>query len=92
MEESCQVTLNNQYGLHARPATLFVETSNRFACDVLVVKDGTEVNGKSIMGIMMLGAECGTSLTLKTSGPDAAEACKALRELIESGFGEAGCE
>jgi phosphocarrier protein len=83
-----QVTLTNQYGLHARPATLFVETANRFACDVLVVKDGQEINGKSIMGVMMLGAEKGTTLTIRTDGEDDEEALQALTELVESGFGE----
>jgi len=84
------VTLNNAYGLHARPATLFVETSNRFVSDVLVVRDGQEVNGKSIMGIMMLGAENGATLTLRTTGEDADKALEALVALVESGFGENG--
>ncbi|MFW5856705.1 MAG: HPr family phosphocarrier protein [Planctomycetota bacterium] len=84
------VTLNNAYGLHARPATLFVETSNRFVSDVLVVRDGQEVNGKSIMGIMMLGAENGATLTIRTTGEDADKALEALVTLVESGFGENG--
>jgi phosphocarrier protein len=88
MEIERKVTLINKYGLHARPATLFVEKSNSFTCDVLVVKDQVEVNGKSIMGIMMLGAEVGTELTIKTNGDDAEEAAGALVELVESGFGE----
>lgn len=89
MEVNKTVKLTNQYGLHARPATMFVEACNRFACDVIVIKDGVEVNGKSIMGIMMLGAECGTSLELKTIGEDAQDALDVLVELVESGFGEA---
>ncbi|MHC4871196.1 MAG: HPr family phosphocarrier protein [Planctomycetota bacterium] len=88
MELSKTVKLINQYGLHARPATVFVETSNRFICDILVIKEGVEVNGKSIMGIMMLGAECGSTLEIKTIGEDAEEAVNTLAELVESGFGE----
>jgi phosphocarrier protein len=90
MEREKTVTLTNEYGLHARPATLFVETCNRFSADVLVVKGDQEVNGKSIMGIMMLGAEKGTSLTLRASGEDADEAIEALASLVEDGFGENG--
>ncbi len=82
------VRLNNKNGLHARPATLFVETANRFRADVVVTKEGQEVNGKSIMGIMVLGAEHGTELSIRTEGPDADEAMKALVRLVESGFGE----
>ena len=81
-------TLINKYGLHARPATLFVEACNRYACDILVIKDDKEVNGKSIMGIMMLGAETGTTLTFRASGQDAEEATSTLVALVESSFGE----
>lgn len=88
MKAEKSVTLTNDYGLHARPATLFVEMSNRFTCDVLVIRDSQEVNGKSVMGIMMLGAESGSTLTIRTDGPDAEEAMKSLVELVESGFGE----
>lgn len=88
MQAEAVVTLNNEYGLHARPATLFVELCNRFDADVVVSRDGREVNGKSVMGVMMLGAECGATLTIQTDGPDAEDALRSLVELVESGFGE----
>ncbi|MBN1257907.1 MAG: HPr family phosphocarrier protein [Planctomycetes bacterium] len=90
MELKQTVTLTNAYGLHARPAALFVEMANKFQSDVLLIKDGQEVNGKSIMGIMMLGAECNTTLHIHTRGNDAEEALQSLIELVESGFGENG--
>jgi phosphocarrier protein len=83
-----RVTLTNRYGLHARPAALFVETCNAFQCEVTVVKEGIEVNGKNILDIMMLGAEPGCELELRTSGPDAKAAMERLLELIRKDFGE----
>jgi phosphocarrier protein HPr len=83
------VTLINKNGLHARPAHLFVQTANKFSAALLVGRQGVEsVNGKSIMGIMMLAAECGTTLELVSEGADASEQIAALRELIDSKFGE----
>ena len=83
------VTLINKNGLHARPAHLFVQTANRFTAELLVGREGVEaVNGKSIIGIMMLAAECGTTLELVSEGTDANEQIAALRELIDSRFGE----
>ena len=82
------VTLTNQYGLHARPAALFVELCNRFESEVSVSKDGVAVNGKNILDIMMLGAEPGSSLILELTGSDAKEAGDALVKLVESNFGE----
>ena len=83
------VVVGNKYGLHARPATQFVETASRFSCEVVLLKDGEEVNGKSIMGLMMLGAEKGAQLTVRCFGADDAEEClKTLTGLIESKFGE----
>jgi phosphocarrier protein HPr len=83
------VVICNKYGLHARPATQFVELASRFNCDVVLLKDGEEVNGKSIMGLMMLGAEMGTSLTLRCSGAeDAPECISSLAALDNSKFGE----
>jgi len=83
------LTIENKYGLHARPATQFVETASRFNCEVLLLKEGEEVNGKSIMGLMMLGAEKGTRLTLRCFGAEDAEECLAnLARLVESKFGE----
>ena len=83
------VKLTNRNGLHARPAHLFVQTANRFASEVRVSREGGEsVDGKSIMGIMMLAAEYGSVLDLESEGSDAAEQLAALRALVESGFGE----
>ena len=81
--------IRNKYGLHARPATQFVELASRFNCDVTLLKDGEEVNGKSIMGLMMLGAEMGTELTVRCSGAEDAPQClESLVALIDSKFGE----
>jgi phosphocarrier protein len=81
--------IRNKYGLHARPATQFVELASRFNCDVILLKDGEEVNGKSIMGLMMLGAEMGTALKVRCFGAeDAGQCLDSLVALIESKFGE----
>jgi len=82
------VKVANAYGLHARPAAEFVKLANRFNAEILVGKDGLEVNGKSIMGVMMLAAEKGSTLEIKASGQDAEEAVKALVNLVAGGFGE----
>ncbi|HKN66939.1 MAG TPA: HPr family phosphocarrier protein [Gemmatimonadaceae bacterium] len=82
------VQIVNKAGLHARPAAEIVKLAARYASDITVVRDELEVNGKSIMGVMMLAAECGSTLQLKAEGPDAAEALDALEKLIESKFGE----
>ncbi len=78
----------NALGLHARAAAQLVKLSNRFKCDVFVVKDDQEVNGKSIMGVLMLAATQGTIVLVRTEGDDAEPALKAIGELVESGFGE----
>jgi phosphocarrier protein HPr len=80
--------VRNRLGLHARAAALFVKTANRFASDVFLEKDGVEVNGKSIMGILMLAASKGSKITLKVDGKDAAEAIESLGKLFENKFGE----
>ena len=84
------VTLQNAHGLHARPAHLFVQTANSFAASLTVgrVNGGDQVDGKSIMGMMMLAAEQGTALEMVTDGPDALELLRALLDLVEAGFGE----
>jgi phosphocarrier protein HPr len=82
------VQIVNKAGLHARPAAEIVKIAAKYASDITVVRDELEVNGKSIMGVMMLAAECGSTLQLKAEGPDAAEALDALEKLIESKFGE----
>ncbi|MDP3921599.1 MAG: HPr family phosphocarrier protein [Candidatus Omnitrophota bacterium] len=81
-------TIKNRLGLHARPAALFVQTANRFQCEVEVFKDGERVNGKSIMGIMTLAVGMGNSITVRTLGPDAAQAIEEIGKLIEGNFGE----
>jgi phosphocarrier protein HPr len=81
-------TIRNRLGLHARAAAQFVKTANRFVSDVAIEKDGLEVNGKSIMGILMLAASKGSKITLKVSGKDSSETIKILGNLIEEKFGE----
>jgi phosphocarrier protein len=75
-------------GLHARAAALLVKTANRFASEITLEKDGVEVNGKSIMGILMLAASKGTKVTLKVEGKDSTQAIQALGKLFENKFGE----
>lgn len=81
-------TIKNKLGLHARAASLFVQLSNKFDSDILVYKNGQEVNGKSIMGILILAAAQGSQITIKTSGGDATAAMEALGDLVDRGFGE----
>lgn len=88
MEHSTELTIANKYGLHARPAAEFVKLANRFASDVWVSKDDVEVNGKSIMGVMMLAAEHGSTIVVRARGDDAEQALDALRTLVAGGFGE----
>jgi phosphocarrier protein len=78
----------NKLGLHARASALFVKTASRFSADVKLSKEGVEVNGKSIMGIMMLAASKGTTVTLAIEGADESEAMQTIGELITNGFGE----
>jgi phosphocarrier protein len=82
------VRIVNRNGLHARPAAEIVKTAAKFKSDIMLVRDDLEVNGKSIMGVMMLAAEFGSSLTVRASGPDATEAVDALERLIAGKFGE----
>ncbi len=82
------VVIQNKLGLHARPAMSFVDTANGFRADVRVGKGAQEVDGKSIMQMMMLAATQGTSLKIKAAGPDATEAVDALRQLVDSKFDE----
>ena len=78
----------NKLGIHARPAALFVKTATRFKCDVFVEKDGEKVNGKSIMGLMMLAAGPGCKLTVTAAGPDATLALAEIEALIKRKFDE----
>jgi phosphocarrier protein len=81
-------TIVNALGLHARAAAQLVQASNRFQSEVLVEKDGTSVNGKSIMGVLTLAAAKGSRITVSCEGGDAEQALAALARLIETGFGE----
>lgn len=78
----------NKLGIHARPAAMFVKTANRFHCEIFVEKDGEKVNGKSIMGLMMLAAGPGSKLTVHAQGQDASAALAELETLIERKFDE----
>jgi phosphocarrier protein len=80
--------ITNELGLHARAATRFVQTASRFTCEVEVEKDGQRVNGKSIMGVLMLVAARGSTVTVRSSGEDAQEAMEAIGQLIRNKFGE----
>ena len=88
MEHSTQVTILNKYGLHARPAAEFVKLANKFQAEVFVAKDQVEVNGKSIMGVMMLAAERGSAVDIRANGEDAEAAVAALARLVADRFGE----
>lgn len=83
------VEIVNKLGLHARPAAEFVKLASRFRSDVHVEKDGVVVNGKSIMGVMTLAAEHGSSIRIQASGDDAEAALAALADLVGRGFDEA---
>jgi phosphocarrier protein len=83
------VQIMNRAGLHARPASEFVKLAGRYKAEIRVAKDGMEVNGKSIMGVLMLAAEQGSSLEIRADGDDAEEAVEALAALVRAGFQEA---
>jgi phosphocarrier protein HPr len=80
------VTVANVHGLHARPAAEFVKLANKFQSEILVSKDGLEVNGKSILGVMMLAAEMGSTIEIRARGADARKAVEALASLVGDGF------
>lgn len=83
-----KATIVNKLGLHARPAMTFVDVASTFQSEVLVRKDDTEVDGKSIMQVMMLAAAKGSELVICCTGPDAKAAAAALKKLVDSGFDE----
>lgn len=83
-----KLTILNKLGIHARPAAQFVRVASRFEADVTVEKDDESVDGKSIMGLMMLAVGCGADITVTTDGTDEAEAMAALEELVGKKFGE----
>lgn len=86
--QSKTLLIINKLGLHARAAAKFVATASRFGCKVEIIKDGKSVNGKSIMGVMMLAATKGTSIDVTTEGDDEVQAIEAIEELINNRFGE----
>src|SRR3974377_547712 len=80
--------VSNKLGIHARPAAMFVKIANRFSCEIFVEKDGEKVNGKSIMGLMMLAAGPGSKLTVHAQGHDASQALAELETLVNRKFDE----
>ena len=82
-----ELPIRNQLGLHARACALFVRTAARFESNILVSRDDLEVNGKSIMGVMMLAAEEGSTIKVRADGPDEVAALAALSQLVEGKFG-----
>lgn len=83
-----ELTISNKHGLHARPAAQFVKTSNQYRSEIWVEKDEERVNGKSIMGLMMLAAGQGSTIVVSADGQDETEALTALETLISGGFDE----
>lgn len=86
--ECADFKIINRLGLHARAAAQFVQTANKFKADITVEKDGIEVNGKSIMGLLMLAAPQGVTIRVTVDGEDAPAAMQAIGDLIHDGFGE----
>lgn len=82
-----QLLIRNQLGMHARSCSMFAKTASRFKSEVMVSRDGVEVNGKSILGVMMLAAEQGATILVKAVGDDEADALTALKELVDGKFG-----
>ena len=83
-----ETTVNNQVGLHARPATFFIQKANEFKSSIWVEKEERRVNAKSLLGVLSLGIVQGTVIQLIADGPDAEEAVEALAELLSGDFGE----
>lgn len=87
-EQRASLEIKNRLGLHARAAALFVQTAGRFDAEITIAKDGQVVNGRSIMGIMMLAAEQGSRIEVSVTGPQASEALDAVRALVAARFNE----
>jgi phosphocarrier protein HPr len=85
---SCEVIIKNRLGLHARAAAKFVHVATRYRSQIRVSRDDRAMDGKSIMGILLLAAACGTTITIAVEGPDEQDALTALCQLVETGFGE----
>lgn len=86
--DSVEVIVSNKLGIHARPAAMFVRIANRFEADIIVEKDGERINGKSIMGLMMLAAGPGSRIKITASGDDFEKALIELQSLFEKKFNE----
>jgi phosphocarrier protein HPr len=84
----CEITIKNRSGLHTRPAATLVKTAAGFKSEFYIIKDGIDINGKSIIGVMTLAAEQGAKLLLRFEGPDEAAAAAAVVDLFERGFDE----
>ena len=82
------LTVRNRAGIHARPAALIAQTANKFACEVIMIKDDAEVNAKSIMGVIAMAAAYNSTITLKTDGTDEVQCADAIVQLFESRFEE----
>ncbi|MCK9523659.1 MAG: HPr family phosphocarrier protein [Proteobacteria bacterium] len=85
---STKLTIINELGLHARAATLLVQTASRFSADLYISRDGRQINGKSIMGVLLLTAGKGTELDIQAVGEDCRELIAAIEELVKNKFGE----
>lgn len=88
---SCMVAITNPLGLHARAAARFVHTASGFASRIRVARGGREMDGKSIMGLLLLAAAQGTTITIVAEGRDEADAISALKMLVERGFEDVSC-
>ena len=86
--KSCQVVITNASGLHARPATFFIQKANSYRCSIWIEKEERKVNAKSLLGVLSLGIVKGSRITISAEGPDEEDAVNALCALIESNFGE----
>jgi phosphocarrier protein len=83
-----QIKVINSLGIHARPASMIVQTAIKFKSQISIIKEGTTADAKSIMNVLMLGAECGTTVTVRANGPDELDAVKAVALLFEQKFKE----
>ena len=83
-----ELVVANKVGIHARPAAMFVKIASRYSCDIFLEKDGEKINGKSIMGLLMLAAGPGSKLTMEASGKDAAQATAEIEDLFQRKFDE----
>jgi phosphotransferase system HPr (HPr) family protein len=83
-----QIKVINSLGIHARPASMIVQTAIKFKSQISIIKEGTTADAKSIMNVLMLGAECGTVVTVRANGPDEQDAVKAVALLFEQKFKE----